>query len=765
MATLKNLWLDRNAITDIGPLADRSVFGGPVSAGAFVNLNLNPLDDTALEQHIPALRTWGVVVRFVQRGTGVRATPIADPTLRALVADASAYADVHVDDDPATWPIVQLQTLRLNGRGIGSLVGLEAARGLESLHAASNRIGDLSPLGGLENLAGLDLRHNRISDISPLVSNNGLSSGDWVALDGNPLSETSLNVHVPALLQRGVEVSVGTVAIGLAVDGDAVRFDTTGYFEAVLGAGYDLALSVDDEARAMAAVTDGVLVVTPGARAGSMNATLSATGAGGESATLTFAVTVRGAWVVPFFPSASDPSRQGFVRVINQGAQAGEVRIVPVDDSGMRKSPLTLAIDAGAAVHFNSDDLEDGNPAKGLTGSSGGGTGAWRLQLESALDLQVLAYLRTPDGFLAAMQKLAPETEAGYRVPIFNPGSNINQVSILRLANLGSKAAEAVVRGIDDHGETPGSEVRLDVAGGATVSYTAAELESGGPGLSGTLGDGSGKWRLQIAAEGELAVMSLLRSPEGYVTNLSAGASGGLFDDNVHTVPLFPSAADPLGRQGFVRVINGSRHAGTVRIHAYDDAGRRYEPLTLDLGVGQAAHFNSDDLELGNPEKGVSGSTGPGLGDWRLELSSALEIEVLAYIRTPGGFLTAMHDLVSRNGRRFDVATFNPGSNARQASRLRLVNAGSRPAHFSIAGVDDAGAHSEDVVLVTIPAGATLTPSAAQLEAGGASLQGTIGYGRGKWRLLVDVEQPVMVMNLLSSPTGHLTNLSGGPGG
>ncbi len=257
--------------------------------------------------------------------------------------------------------------------------------------------------------------------------------------------------------------------------------------------------------------------------------------------------------------------------------------------------------------------------------------------------------------------------------------------------------------------------------------------------------------------------MSLLASPEGHLTNLSAGEPAALHGDGVHTVPLFPSAADALGRQGFVRVVNRSNAAGEVRIQPYDDSGRAYEALKLALGAGRTAHFNSDDLELGNAAKGIAGSTGSGTGDWRLELSSELDIEVLTYVRTPSGFLTSMHDTVFRTGRRHEVAMFNPGSNTEQESRLRIVNPGSRPAPVSVAGVDDAGMSSGDVVRVTIPATAAVTLTAAQMEGGDDSLRGAMGDGTGKWRLLVDSEQRVFVMSVLASPTGHLTNLSTNP--
>ena len=39
---------------------------------------------------------------------------------------------------------------------------------------------------------------------------------------------------------------------------------------------------------------------------------------------------------------------------------------------------------------------------------------------------------------------------------------------------------------------------------------------------------------------------------------------------------------------------------------------------------------------------------------------------------------------------------------------------------------------------------------------------GTMGTGTGVWRLVVESEQPIAILNLLSSPSGHLANLSTG---
>ena len=107
---------------------------------------------------------------------------------------------------------------------------------------------------------------------------------------------------------------------------------------------------------------------------------------------------------------------------------------------------------------------------------------------------------------------------------------------------------------------------------------------------------------------------------------------------------LVPRAAE-LMRQGFVRVINHSDEAGEVSVRAIDDTGAVYGPVTLTLRAQETSHFNSQDLEGGNAAKGLSDGVGPGEGDWRLVLDSDLDFEVLSYIRTEDGFLTAMHDV------------------------------------------------------------------------------------------------------------------------
>ena len=180
------------------------------------------------------------------------------------------------------------------------------------------------------------------------------------------------------------------------------------------------------------------------------------------------------------------------MRIVNQSFRPGTVRITAIDDIGARFGPVTLSLDAGETVNFNSRDLERGNASKGLPVGVGDGSGSWRLVLETDLGITPLAYIRTSDGFVTSMHDVAPETEDGsrrYRVVFFNPGANRSQVSRLRLINPGTSPARVEITARDDAGAAaPGGPVRLTLAAGAARTLTAQELEAGGDGFEGSFG-------------------------------------------------------------------------------------------------------------------------------------------------------------------------------------------------------------------------------------------------------------------------------------
>ena len=130
------------------------------------------------------------------------------------------------------------------------------------------------------------------------------------------------------------------------------------------------------------------------------------------------------------------------------------------------------------------------------------------------------------------MHERVRESAMRHHVGFFNPGSNASQVSRLRLVNPGEEEVEVTIKGRDDDGEpAPGGAVTLTLAPGKSREVAARELESGGDGLAGSLGDGSGKWQLFVSADGVIEVMSLLRSPTGHLANLSAAGVAGIVSE------------------------------------------------------------------------------------------------------------------------------------------------------------------------------------------------------------------------------------------
>ena len=461
---------------------------------------------------------------------------------------------------------------------------------------------------------------------------------------------------------------------------------------------------------------------------------------------------------VPFFPAESHPDWQGFVQITNRSDEDGEVEIRAFDDDGTAYEPLTPPIGAHATKFFNSKDLEQGNSEKELSGGIGEGEGAWRLELSSDLDLDVLAYVRTGEGFLTRMHDMAHRDATAIHVPTFNPGSNRNQVSVLRLVNPGTMNAEVTIEGVDDDGLSPGGPVMLSVPAGGAREVSAEALEAGSGGLTGALGDGKGKWRLSVMSEKPVRVVSLLQSPTGHVTNLSTQP----YEDGgpLHQVSMFPAASDAV-REGFARVVNHSDEPGEVLLFAYDDSGARHGPVTLAINAGATVHLNSKDLEQGNASKGLGTGTGPGNGDWWLEFETDLDLQVLGYVRTEDGFLTDMHNAFHRGEGGIHVPTFNPGRNMNQVSLLRLVNPGDDERRVAITGVDSGGVSPGSTVHLSVPPRGARTITSLELESGSpAGLTGALGTGQGKWQLTVEPDGPLRVMSLLQSPTGHLTNLS-----
>ena len=764
MDRLSWLWLSNNPISDLSPLAELH---------ALLRLDLN---NTRVADLSPISGLSDISILDLGRSMVSDISPLKfyrQCTVMFLdsngISDLSTLANLtglgrlnltnnEISDLTHLAELTSLGRLWLGNNRISDITPLGGLTELRRLVLADNEIADVSPLEGLVNLVFLDLAGNRIVDVAPLAGLDRLSElhlGDNLVTDvsalgppdglhqiyvqGNPLREESLEVHIPRLRDMGVKVYHIALTVSDASAREGESLETTARLSSVasepvlagwapftsdLGFSGDLSLVMLDllptatlgdvgwvyrlpftipanttEATLQLPIPDdGVdepnelfviaLLAPSGGLAQGVALSRNSTRILGYRSSQAVGLIVDAdgsSHDVPLFAPAGHPTREGFARIVNHGRRTA-VHVEALDEMGALHGPTTLSINRSETVHFNSGDLENGNVAKGLVRGVGVGDGDWRLKLSSE-DIEVFSYMRTSDGFLTSMHDVAPRTQdGGHYVPTFNPADNSDQVSLLRLVNGGDEAATITIEGVDDDG-VAGDTVSLSLDARTARTVSSQDLESGVD-VDGALGDGTGKWRLTVDSDRPLIVASLLESPTGHLTNLSTVP---VVEGDLHSVPLFPAASDELGRQGFARVINRGDSDAEVIIAAFDETDRDYGSVTLMVGANETKHFNSDDLELGNDRKGLTGSTGAGEGDWRLELTSEADIEVLSYIRTTDGFLTSMHDVVPDVDNRHRVPIFNPGRNTNQVSRLRLINAGDEAAQVTITGIDGIG--------------------------------------------------------------------------
>ena len=129
--------------------------------------------------------------------------------------------DHHLVDIAPLAGLKKLRALDLASNQIVDIAPFSSLSALIFLSLTSNSVSDLSPLSSLDQLQVLLLDENRVADISPLL---GLSMLEQVLLRGNPLNAEALAVHIPSLIEQGVEVLYNLPEDSAAIfDGSGVR--------------------------------------------------------------------------------------------------------------------------------------------------------------------------------------------------------------------------------------------------------------------------------------------------------------------------------------------------------------------------------------------------------------------------------------------------------------------------------------------------------------------------------------------------------------
>ena len=124
-------------------------------------------------------------------------------------------------------PLVNLENLwylYVPGNSVSNISPLSGLAKLGHLIIFDNNISNILSLSNLPALKRLEADGNNISNLGPLVANAGLGSGDKIGVERNPIDQTSINLHVPVLRARGVDVIYDEVIFTTA-DGPQIYND------------------------------------------------------------------------------------------------------------------------------------------------------------------------------------------------------------------------------------------------------------------------------------------------------------------------------------------------------------------------------------------------------------------------------------------------------------------------------------------------------------------------------------------------------------
>ena len=191
---------------------------------------------------------------------------------------------------------------------------------------------------------------------------------------------------------------------------------------------------------------------------------------------------------------------------------------------------------------------------------------------------------------------------------------------------------------------------------------------------------------------------------------------------------------------GFLRLINHSAVAATAELELGTANRESHSTLTLDLGAKEAVNVNVADLHFEDSDETASSY------NQRINISSELDIEAYAFMPTANESFVPVTYRASGDGlnRKIRIATFNGDDEHDQLDVLHMKNSSETDAEVSIVGIDDSGDSPGTPVRLTIPSGESISLTSEDLETGDVDgLEGQLGDGTGKWRLVISSDVPV----------------------
>ena len=219
LTNLTQLWLGGNNISDMSPLTN-------LKSLTKLSLTVNNTSDVSFLanfKNLTELALSGNNISDVSFLANLKSLTVL--VLNSNISDVSPLANLkklthlylwgnNISDVAPLASLKDLHWLDLKFNNISDVSPLAGLTNLTLLWLGGNNISDVSPLANLKKLTHLYLWGNNISDVSPLLAFGPETESSRMELNlrGNPLSNASINTHIPALLAKGMNVGYSRIA-------------------------------------------------------------------------------------------------------------------------------------------------------------------------------------------------------------------------------------------------------------------------------------------------------------------------------------------------------------------------------------------------------------------------------------------------------------------------------------------------------------------------------------------------------------------------
>lgn len=471
---------------------------------------------------------------------------------------------------------------------------------------------------------------------------------------------------------------------------------------------------------------------------------------------------------VPLFLSSNHEQIEGILRVVNHSKIDGFITILACDDAGNVHRPIAIPTPASATLYIDSNDLEAGNIDKGIPTGIGKGQGDWHLYIRSLLDIEVMAYVASTDGFLTAIQNsVIPDHDERFHVSLFNVNA---PNSYLRLINGERESIEVNVEFTDrfDESSIASSKLRLNASEARKIEI--ADLIFHSNEIRAAISSLSPPISLKLDATFTtnalrhrplLYVMHLKKVTERYISNLSTQPTRN--QHGTAQIPFLPSPSDPFHRSGLLRLTNTSRRDGQIRVVVLNESGEALSALKKTIRARETIEISSLELDKVTRSQRHDDSLPSHQSSWRLELHSNLTIEMAAYLLTAEGTIAPIHDVVTGAGNRYRLPTVISPRRRDQKGIVRIVNPSQSEAKVEIRPINRKLASKNSVMHLSLLPGHTKELAASDLTHTSSHEASSLDPRDEISEWFVNSQSSIVVQSMLVNNNGQVSNLSSAP--